>query len=103
LSRWNFREEETFERCVAQMGGAEYMDRALAVLTNALSLNPRAFPFAGYGQIRLARTRLVFRGREVIPALSVRFYIEPPKTVVLLHVEQTMPEEMEASDEWPWQ
>lgn len=102
MSRWNFREEETYERCVAQLGGAQKVDAAIAPLVNALSLNPRGFPFAGYKDIRLARTRLVFRGSQVIPALSILFRIEAPNTVVLLNVEMTMPEDLEATDEWPW-
>jgi hypothetical protein len=85
------------------MGGAEQMDLALEALYNALSLNPLGFPSAGYKDIRLARTRIVMHGREVIPALSIRFRTVAQQTVSLLHVEITAPDDMEPSDVWPWQ
>ena len=87
---------------MAALGGAPKLDNILAPILDALSLDPHGFPGAGYGTIRLARTRLVMRGREIIPAMSVRFRIEPPATVSLLHVELTLPEDMEPCDEWPW-
>lgn len=87
---------------MAQLGGAKYVDSALAAITDALSLNPLGFPLAGYGDIRIARTRLIFKGLEIVPALSLRFRIEPPSTVVFLHLEWTLPKDMEVSDEWPW-
>jgi len=102
LSRWTLREEDSYERCIATMGGAEHMDRALAAIYDALSLNPYGFPPAGVSTIRLARTRIIQIGRQVIPALSVRFRIVPPRIVSLLHVEITAPDDMEPSDEWPW-
>lgn len=78
------------------------MDRALAVLIDALSLNPYGFPESGAGDVRLARTRLVFVGREIIPALALRFRIEPPDQVALLHLELCLPEDMAPDDQWPW-
>lgn len=102
MHRWHLREEESYTRCVAQLGGARNVDRALAPLIDALRLNPRGFPHAGYGEVRLARTHIVIVGREIIPALSIRFVVEPPNSVSLLHIEMSMPEEMEVTDAWPW-
>ena len=100
--RWQIIEEETYERCVGQLGGAKHVDRATAVILDALVLNPYGFPLAGYKQLRLARTRIIAIGREIIPALTVIFTVEVPETVRLLHIEVSLPDEMEISDVWPW-
>lgn len=101
--RWQLAEEDSYALCVSQMGGAKYVDRALFAILDALSLNPFGFPDTGVSGIRLAKTRLFTLGREVVPALSLRYRIEEgSQTVVLLHLEMTMPEDLEQSDDFPW-
>jgi hypothetical protein len=48
--------------------------------------------------VRIAKTKLVMLKGEVIPALSLRYRIEPPRTVALLHIEISLPDEMEIDD-----
>src|SRR5688572_1955778 len=93
--RWNFHEEESYGLCVAQLGGAKYVDRVLGMLLNALSLNPYGFYPTGVANIRIAKTHLILQAGEIIPALTLRYRIEPPATVALLHLEVSMPEDME--------
>lgn len=99
---WVIREEDSYDRCVAKLGGARKIDRALELLIGQLGGNPRHFPLAGHDTIRLARTRIVMVGKEIIPALSLRFRVEQPNVVCLLHLEIALPEEIGFGDGWPW-
>lgn len=93
--RYNLVEEETYQRCIGGLGGLEYVDVVLETLLDALSLNPSAFPVTGVSNIRIAKTRLVMAYGTVRPALTLRFSIHEPYTVRLLHLEVSLPEEME--------
>lgn len=98
--RWEIAEGEIYSLCVAQIGGARYVDRALAAIIDALSKNPHGFPDTGVKGIRLAKTQLVFIGSEVIPALNLRFRVIEPHTVELLHLEICPPEDMFDAEEF---
>lgn len=88
---------------MAVNGGAASIDRALSALIDALSRNPYAFPDTGVKEIRLARTKIVMSAGGVVPALSIRFRCDDvSRTVSLLHLEVTMPDDLEYDDEWPW-
>lgn len=97
--RWNLREEESYQRCAAQLGGLAYVDRILGAVLDALSLDPRGFYPTGVENIRIAKTRLARDGAKIIPAMTLRYRIEPPNTVCLLHTELALPDEMEISDD----
>jgi hypothetical protein len=99
--RWELRESEIYTLCVSQLGGPALVDRALAAILDGLSLNPYGF-YPVWDRIRIAKTRLLMIGPQLIPALSLRYRISPPDTVDLLHLEITPPEEMEISDDFPW-
>ncbi len=96
--RWEIVESDIYSLCVAQNGGAKYVDRALYAILDAIAKNPNGFPSTGIKDIRLAKTDIVF-GSEVIPALNVRFRIVGIHTVELLHLEICPPEDMFDDDE----
>jgi hypothetical protein len=100
--RWEVCEHEIYSLCVSQIGGAKFVDKAIAALVNALSLNPQGFPPAGVPGIRIAKTQMVFSNGQIVPALSLRFRIIPPHTVELLHIEISSPDEMEFGDDFIW-
>lgn len=92
--RWEIAESEVFALCVAQVGGAKFVDRALAAIIDAISKNPKGFPSTGVKNIFLAKTQIIFLSAEVVPALNLRFRITGPHSVELLHLEICPPEEM---------
>jgi len=99
---WEIAEAESFTLAASQLGGARHIDLALAPIMDGLQHNPYGFRPTGVGGIRIAKTTIVSMDGSVIPALTVRFRLEPPHTVELLHVEISMPEEMEYSDDFPF-
>ncbi len=100
--RWEISENEIYALCVAQVGGAVFVDRALAAIVDALSRNPLAFPETGVSEIRIAKTKLVWLGTDVVPALTLRFRVSPPHSVELLHLELSPPEDMEIVEDTAW-
>lgn len=94
LVRWELAESEVYALCVSNIGSAQYVDRALAAILDAISKNPAGFPSTGVNDIRIAKTEIVFLGVEVVPALNLRFRLSGAHTVDLLHLEICPPEEM---------
>ena len=100
--RWEISESDTYALCVSQIGGALFIDRALAPILNGLSLNPMGFPEVPSTTIRIAKTRVAMKEGEIIPALTLRFRVTPPHSVELLHLEVSTPEEMEIDNDFRW-
>lgn len=72
------------------------VDDAIAPVIYALYRNPLAFPETEVANVRLARTRLRFNGPDVTLSHSVWFRAEEHKrTVILLWVEYTRPDDMD--------
>ena len=93
---WNIVEQEQFDRGVAGLGGYRFVDEALRSLAASLHSNPTAFPapIQSRPDIRLAKTTVII-GPRLIPALSVFFRLdEKSRTVFLLHVERTDPDDI---------
>ena len=99
---WVLERSDVYNLCVSQIGGDSFVERALAGVLNALSLNPFAFYKWGVANIWIAQTCLLVISGEIIPALTLRYKIEPPTKVELLHLEISPPDEMELSDRLPW-
>lgn len=93
-------EEADYERAVAQLGGAQFVDEALAPIMNGIESNPLGFPeVPGMPGIHLARTTIAVRGLELIPALRLWFRVnEAARMVYLLYVEWAPPEDMAIGD-----
>lgn len=93
---WEVCESDDYLRGVAQCGGAEAVDAAIAPIIYTLYKNPLAHPETDLPHIRLARTRLRINGPDVILSHSVWFRAnESLREVELLWVEYTDPNEME--------
>lgn len=93
---WSISETDDYERGVAQCGGAEIVDDAIAPIIYALHRNPLAFQETSHPGVRLARTRLRFNGPDITLSHAIWFRVnEPDRTVVLLWVEYTRPDDME--------
>lgn len=93
---WSIVEEHSYEIAVGRLGGARWVDEALAPIMNAVESNPLAFPeVPGSPGVRLARTTLRIQALSLIPALSLWFRAEEvSKTVYLLYIEPSWPEDM---------
>lgn len=81
---------ESFNDCVAALGGAEAIDRALDPLMDALYRNPYGFEkFENdWTSFRCARTKAI--GYDVT-ALVLVFSIDQNKNVVLQWIEEDIP------------
>lgn len=92
---WSISETEDYERGVAQCGGAEVVDDAVAPIIYALHRNPLAFEETAYPGVRLARTRLRFNGPDITLSHAIWFRLnEVERVVELLWVEYTRPNDM---------
>lgn len=97
---WQIGEEESYVRSVAQCGGYEVVDRALAAVTYSLHRNPTGWPLVfPKASVYLAKTKLRLILPEVIPAYLLWFRLdEPNRYVWKLWVELASPEEMLTGD-----
>lgn len=100
-SGWNFVEEDSWERALAQLGGARKVDRAIAPIIDALHRNPEGFDrVPDLPNHYLARTRLAIRDLDLIPSYRVWFRTDPAaRTVHLLWIEIAPPEDMGLTDD----
>lgn len=102
-SGWSLIESENYERAVAQCGGARCVDDAIAPIIYALHRQPLAFPETDVPGVYLARTKLRFNGPDVTLSHSVWFKAdEIVRTVELLWVEYTNPDDIGGEDDWPF-
>jgi hypothetical protein len=93
---WSVSESDDYARGVAQCGGAQQVDEAIAPIIYALHRQPLAFPETEISEIRLARTRLRFNGPDVTLSHSVWFKVDETNRVVeLLWVEYSRPDDMD--------
>lgn len=103
---WAVREEHTYELAVAQCGGYQFFDEALAPLEYALHRNPEGFDLVpGFKDIYIARTKLRLLGAEIIPSYRLWFRIDQAsREVHKLWVEIAPPEDIGLwdSDESPF-
>lgn len=100
-SGWHIVEEESWERAMAQLGGARRVDRAIAPIIDALHRNPEGFDrVPGHHALYLARTKLAIRDLDLIPSYRVWFRTDPAAHVVhLLWIELAPPEDMGLTDD----
>jgi hypothetical protein len=91
FSRYQLIEEELFSQLLQKIGKIRYVDEALKVIYEELSLNPEAFPLiAGTERLRMAKTKAYERNGVIIPPLRVYFVIEitdDRKCVTLKYIE----------------
>lgn len=101
MAGWSVTEDSSFEISVIGCGGYEVVDEALTLIDYALHRNPLGFPeIPGFPNIRVAKTSIQIREGFIIPALSLRFWIdEQARCVYKLHVEIAHPEDMKFLDD----
>lgn len=102
-SGWEIREENSYDDAVLTCGGHEFIDEALCMVDEALLRNPLGFStLHDKSDIRYAKTKLRLTRGDVIPALTLFFFVnEVTRTVVKLHVKFSSPDSM-AMAQNPW-
>lgn len=97
---WNLIESEDFARGVMMCGGHRAVDEAIAPIMRSLERGPHGFPETGVAGTRIAKTKLRFNGSDIVFSHFIWFRIyEDSRTVELLWVEVTQPEQMDWGDD----
>lgn len=98
---WQVVESDSFERGALQCGGLEAIEEIIAPIKLALTINPFVFPETSTKGTRIAKTKLHFKGSDIVLAHTVWFRAESDtSTVELLWIEVTDPTFLDDNSIW---
>ena len=97
---WDVHEEHSFSASADKIG-VRLVDDALGPVKRGLNRNPLGFrKVPGFYDIYFARTKFRISGGDVLPSLTLWFRPnEAARSVALLYVELSRPDEMFLNDE----
>lgn len=77
-------ESDLYEKQSAEIGAAENIDKALIVVTWAISKNPLAFDeIPNTNGLRMAKTTAYTDGNSEVPALRLAFRVQDEEQIIL--------------------